>query len=116
MGKKLLMKNRQRELADEFKSSSLWKKKFDVYVKRIQQPYAWGGEPELLMCVHIVLRRDDENSIDVLFHGYGHYDILESLSGSRRERKHIQCKKLNRMFEPWPCLVQVSAYNFVVSG
>ncbi|GFQ00354.1 otu domain-containing protein at3g57810 [Phtheirospermum japonicum] len=115
--------NRQRELADELRAQVVeellkrrkeveWfmEEEFDVYVKRIQQPYAWGGEPELLMCSHVLrrpisvymkersssslikianygeeYRRDDENSIDVLFHGYGHYDILESLSGSRRE-------------------------------
>lgn len=26
---------------------------FDAYVKRIQQPYVWGGEPELLMASHV---------------------------------------------------------------
>ena len=27
---------------------------FDAYVKRIQQPFVWGGEPELLMASHIL--------------------------------------------------------------
>ena len=27
---------------------------FDAYVKRIQQPYVWGGEPELLMASHVL--------------------------------------------------------------
>lgn len=27
---------------------------FDAYVKRIEQPYVWGGEPELLMASHVV--------------------------------------------------------------
>lgn len=27
---------------------------FDAYVKRIEQPYVWGGEPELLMASHII--------------------------------------------------------------
>ena len=127
---------------------------FDAYVKNIQQPYVWGGEPELLMASHVLkwvllwyfapcvlpsdayyvilvaeshfrmpfyvfekflcissvfdrtfllLRapiwvfmidrstgglvniakygeeygKNEENPINVLFHGYGHYDILE---------------------------------------
>ncbi|PPD72236.1 hypothetical protein GOBAR_DD30863 [Gossypium barbadense] len=77
---------------------------FDAYVKEIQQPYVWGGEPELLMASHVLKTRisvymihrssgnliniakygeeyqkEKENPINVLFHGYGHYDILESL-------------------------------------
>lgn len=27
---------------------------FDAYVKRIQQPFVWGGEPELLMASHVL--------------------------------------------------------------
>lgn len=27
---------------------------FDAYVTRIQQPYVWGGEPELLMASHVL--------------------------------------------------------------
>lgn len=27
---------------------------FDAYVKSIQQPYVWGGEPELLMASHVL--------------------------------------------------------------
>ncbi|TYJ96979.1 hypothetical protein E5676_scaffold506G00240 [Cucumis melo var. makuwa] len=27
---------------------------FDAYVKRIQQPFMWSGEPELLMASHIL--------------------------------------------------------------
>uniref|UniRef100_A0A9I9E6G1 OTU domain-containing protein n=1 Tax=Cucumis melo TaxID=3656 RepID=A0A9I9E6G1_CUCME len=27
---------------------------FDAYVKQIQQPFVWGGEPELLMASHIL--------------------------------------------------------------
>ncbi|XLS96070.1 hypothetical protein HN51_038805 [Arachis hypogaea] len=73
---------------------------FDTYLKRIQQPYVWGGEPVLLMASHVlktpisVLMRDTSSlslvniakygeeyrnekdmCINVLFHGYGHYDI-----------------------------------------
>ncbi|PWA42177.1 OTU domain-containing protein [Artemisia annua] len=78
---------------------------FDAYVKRIQQTFVWGGEPELLMASHVLkttisvymFEKDSNNlskiatygeeyeqsensSIKVLFHGYGHYDILEGIS------------------------------------
>ncbi|KAK4403987.1 OVARIAN TUMOR DOMAIN-containing deubiquitinating enzyme 4 [Sesamum angolense] len=110
--------NRQRELADELRAQvveELLKRRkevewfieedFDVYVKRIQEPYVWGGEPELLMSSHVLrtpiavfmkersngslmnianygeeYRKDEDNPINVLFHGYGHYDILETLA------------------------------------
>ncbi|GMI70073.1 hypothetical protein HRI_000676600 [Hibiscus trionum] len=108
---------RQRELADELRAqvvNELLKRReetewfiegdFDSYIKEIQQPYVWGGEPELLMASHVLktpisvymvhrtsgnlinianygeeYQKDKENPINVLFHGYGHYDILESL-------------------------------------
>ncbi|GMI80538.1 hypothetical protein HRI_001723100 [Hibiscus trionum] len=108
---------RQRELADELRAQvvdELLKRReetewyiegdFDAYLKEIQQPYVWGGEPELLMASHVLktpisvymihrspgnliniakygeeYQKDKENPINVLFHGYGHYDILESL-------------------------------------
>ncbi|KAF5446257.1 hypothetical protein F2P56_031895 [Juglans regia] len=110
--------NRQRELADELRAQvvdELLKRRketewfiegdFDAYVKRIQQPYVWGGEPELLMASHVLktpisvfmlnrssgglvniakygeeYQKDEESLINVLFHGYGHYDLLESFS------------------------------------
>lgn len=110
--------NRQRELADELRAQvvdELLKRRkeaewfiegdFDAYVERIEKPYVWGGEPELLMASHVLkssisvymvdrssgslinisnygeeYRKDGESSIDVLFHGYGHYDILETIS------------------------------------
>ncbi|XP_020203979.1 OTU domain-containing protein At3g57810 [Cajanus cajan] len=116
-GEKAPDENRQRELADELRAKvvdELLKRReetewfiegdFDTYVKRIQQPYVWGGEPELLMASHVLktpisvfmrdtgsldlvniakygeeYRNQKEISIDVLFHGYGHYDILETL-------------------------------------
>ncbi|ESW15822.1 hypothetical protein PHAVU_007G105100 [Phaseolus vulgaris] len=116
-GEKAPDENCQRELADELRAKvvdELLKRReetewfiegdFDTYVKRIQQPFVWGGEPELLMASHVLktpisvfmratgsvglvniakygeeYRNDkEENSINVLFHGYGHYDILET--------------------------------------
>ncbi|XP_060183523.1 OVARIAN TUMOR DOMAIN-containing deubiquitinating enzyme 4-like [Lycium barbarum] len=110
--------NRQRELADELRAQvvdELLKRRkeaewfiegdFDAYVKRIEKPYVWGGEPELLMASHVLkssisvymvdrssgslinisnygeeYRKEGESPINVLFHGYGHYDILETIS------------------------------------
>ncbi|XP_009603537.1 OVARIAN TUMOR DOMAIN-containing deubiquitinating enzyme 3-like [Nicotiana tomentosiformis] len=110
--------NRQRELADELRAQvvdELLKRRkeaewfiegdFDAYVERIEKPYVWGGEPELLMASHVLkspisvymvdrssgslinisnygeeYRKEGENPINVLFHGYGHYDILETIS------------------------------------
>ncbi|CAH9108639.1 unnamed protein product [Cuscuta epithymum] len=107
--------NRQRDLADELRANvvnELLQRReeaecfiegdFDAYVKTIEKPYAWGGEPELRMASHVLktpisvfmvdriseklinisnygeeYAKDGENSITVLFHGYGHYDILE---------------------------------------
>lgn len=78
---------------------------FETYVKRIQQSYAWGGEPELLMASHVLktpisvfmfdrssndlvnianygegYQNDEGSPINVLFHGYGHYDLILSFS------------------------------------
>ncbi|KAI3801102.1 hypothetical protein L1987_29204 [Smallanthus sonchifolius] len=107
--------NRQKELADELRVQvvdELMRRRkeiewfiegdFDAYVKRIQKPFVWGGEPELLMASHVLkstisvymfergsnmlskiatygeeYEQDESSSIKVLFHGYGHYDILE---------------------------------------
>ncbi|CAI9273140.1 unnamed protein product [Lactuca saligna] len=111
--------NRQRELADELRAQvvdELLKRQkeiewfiegdFEAYVKTIEKPHVWGGEPELLMASHVLktkisvfmLERSTGNllkiatygkeyeeeeekkrSIKVLFHGYGHYDILEDI-------------------------------------
>nr|GEV70828.1 hypothetical protein [Tanacetum cinerariifolium] len=109
--------NRQRELADELRAQvvdELLKRRkeiewfiegdFDVYIKRIEKPYVWGGEPELLMASHILkttisvfmlernsekllniatygkeYEQDEKSSIKILFYGYGHYDILEEV-------------------------------------
>ncbi|XP_021902103.1 OTU domain-containing protein 6B-like [Carica papaya] len=110
--------NHQRQLADELRTKvvdELLKRReetewfiegdFDAYVKEIQQPYVWGGEPELLMASHVLktlisvfmkdrssgklvsianygqdYQKDNESPINVLFHGYGHYDLLETFS------------------------------------
>ncbi|PRQ56289.1 putative OTU domain-containing protein [Rosa chinensis] len=119
--------NRQRELADELRAQvvdELLKRReetewfiegdFDAYVKRIQQPYVWGGEPELLMASHVKKTpisvymvdrssggliniakygeeygKEEEKPINVLFHGYGHYDILESFSAQSLQKVNM---------------------------
>ncbi|KAK6930845.1 OTU domain, partial [Dillenia turbinata] len=75
---------------------------FDTYVRQMQQPHMWGGEPELLMCSHVLRmpitvymldkshslnviaeygqEYGKENPIHVLYHGYGHYDALRNPS------------------------------------
>lgn len=73
---------------------------FDTYVSQIRKPHVWGGEPELLMASHVlqmpitVYMYDKEAGgliaiaeygqeygteapIQVLYHGYGHYDALQ---------------------------------------
>uniref|UniRef100_A0A0A9HZ97 Ubiquitin thioesterase OTU n=1 Tax=Arundo donax TaxID=35708 RepID=A0A0A9HZ97_ARUDO len=72
---------------------------FDAYVSHIRQPHVWGGEPELFMASHVlqmpitVYMHDEdaggliaiaeygqqygkEDPIQVLYHGFGHYDAL----------------------------------------
>ncbi|XP_031275928.1 uncharacterized protein LOC116134390 [Pistacia vera] len=120
-GEEVLDENRQRELADELRAQvvdELLKRRketewfvegdFDAYIKQIQQPNVWGGEPELLMASHVLkklisvfmmdqrsgnlvnianygeeYRKDKENAINLLFHWYGHYDLLETSPDER---------------------------------
>nr|GEX49458.1 OTU domain-containing protein At3g57810-like [Tanacetum cinerariifolium] len=77
----------------------------DLYVKRIEKTYVWGGEPELLMASHILktklknlvsgnfhvgekkllniatygkeYEQYEKISIKVPFYGYGHYENIE---------------------------------------
>ncbi|XP_042020815.1 OVARIAN TUMOR DOMAIN-containing deubiquitinating enzyme 4-like isoform X1 [Salvia splendens] len=95
-------------VADEFikrRADSEWfiEGDFDSYVAKMRQPHVWGGEPELLMSsyvlqlpitVHMWDKKKNslkviaeygqeygkENPIRVLYHGYGHYDALQSPS------------------------------------
>ncbi|KAL8550621.1 hypothetical protein ACS0TY_009155 [Phlomoides rotata] len=76
---------------------------FDTYVAKMRQPHVWGGEPELLMssyvlqlpivvhmwdkkknCLQVIAEYGQEygkeNPIRVLYHGYGHYDGLQTSS------------------------------------
>ncbi|XP_031489045.1 OVARIAN TUMOR DOMAIN-containing deubiquitinating enzyme 4-like isoform X4 [Nymphaea colorata] len=81
---------------------------FDSYVSQIRNPHVWGGEPELLMASHVleipitVYMYDDDahglisiaeygkeygkEPIQVLYHGYGHYDsvLIHPKSGRAR--------------------------------
>ncbi|GLT30146.1 hypothetical protein SLA2020_049640 [Shorea laevis] len=113
-GKKSPNESFQKELADELRqkvadefikrrADTEWfvEGDFDAYVGRMRQPHIWGGEPELLMCSHVLKmpitvymyeneskygrlkiiaeygqEYGKENPIRVLYHGYGHYDVL----------------------------------------
>ncbi|XP_058195129.1 OVARIAN TUMOR DOMAIN-containing deubiquitinating enzyme 4-like isoform X2 [Rhododendron vialii] len=94
------------KVADEFikrRTDTEWfvEGDFDTYVTQMRQPHTWGGEPELLMSSHVlqvpitVYMWDNKSSflkviaeygqdygkgnpIRVLYHGYGHYDALQS--------------------------------------
>ncbi|XP_039066005.1 OVARIAN TUMOR DOMAIN-containing deubiquitinating enzyme 4-like [Hibiscus syriacus] len=103
----------QKDLADELRANVVdefikrradtewFLEDFDNYVVQMRQPHIWGGEPELLMCSHVLqtpitVYMNDKNSgtlkilseygqeyskenpIRVLYHGYGHYDVLMS--------------------------------------
>ncbi|XP_071928605.1 OVARIAN TUMOR DOMAIN-containing deubiquitinating enzyme 4-like isoform X3 [Coffea arabica] len=86
---------------------------FDTYVMQMRLPHSWGGEPELLMsshvlqvpiAVHMLDKKTNslkviaeygqeygkENPVRVLYHGYGHYDILKNQFGN------LQLKRKNR--------------------
>ncbi|KAL5221793.1 hypothetical protein ABZP36_026506 [Zizania latifolia] len=92
-------------VADEFvkrREESEWfvEGDFDMYVSQIRHPHVWGGEPELFMASHVlqmpitVYMHDEdaggliaiaeygqqygkEDPIQVLYHGFGHYDALQ---------------------------------------
>ncbi|CAO2829701.1 unnamed protein product [Amaranthus hypochondriacus] len=74
---------------------------FDRYICQMRQKHVWGGEPELLMASHVLKmpitvymlekKSNDlktiaeygqeygrQNTVCVLYHGYGHYDALKS--------------------------------------
>ncbi|CAA2970055.1 Hypothetical predicted protein [Olea europaea subsp. europaea] len=105
------------KVADEFikrRADSEWfvEGDFDAYVTQMRRPHVWGGEPELLMsshvlqvpitvhmldkrsnCLKIIAEYGQEygkgNPIRVLYHGYGHYDALQSpLVVQSQNRKH----------------------------
>ncbi|XP_066394550.1 OVARIAN TUMOR DOMAIN-containing deubiquitinating enzyme 4-like isoform X1 [Miscanthus floridulus] len=93
------------KVADEFikrRAETEWfvEGDFDTYVSQIRKPHVWGGEPELFMASHVlqmpitVYMHDNEAGgliaiaeygqeygteapIQVLYHGYGHYDALQ---------------------------------------
>ncbi|KAI3817475.1 hypothetical protein L1987_11266 [Smallanthus sonchifolius] len=74
---------------------------FETYVSHMQRSHVWGGEPELLMSSHVLKvpitvhmpdKRTNsikviaeygqqygiESPVNVLYHDYGHYDLLKS--------------------------------------
>ncbi|XP_019052555.1 PREDICTED: OTU domain-containing protein At3g57810-like isoform X2 [Nelumbo nucifera] len=108
-GKPSPSENHQKELADELRAKVVdefikrradteWflEDDFDTYVAQMRQPHIWGGEPELLMSSHVLQNSGNlkiiaeygqeygkENPIRVLYHGYGHYDVLQGSSGEQ---------------------------------
>ncbi|XP_006660765.1 OVARIAN TUMOR DOMAIN-containing deubiquitinating enzyme 4 [Oryza brachyantha] len=92
-------------VADEFikkRAETEWfvEGDFDAYVSQIRKPHVWGGEPELLMASHVLRmpitvymydkeaggliaiaeygqEYGKEDPIQVLFHGFGHYDAVQ---------------------------------------
>ncbi|CAI9100096.1 OLC1v1037026C1 [Oldenlandia corymbosa var. corymbosa] len=73
---------------------------FEIYVSKMKKPHVWGGEPEILMACHVLqmpitvyMHNQDsgglisiaeygqeygkDNPINVLYHGYGHYEALQ---------------------------------------
>ncbi|KAG4159012.1 hypothetical protein ERO13_D02G151300v2 [Gossypium hirsutum] len=103
---KVLADELRSKVADEFikrRADTEWfvEGDFDNYVVQMRKPHIWGGEPELLMCSHVLKTAitvymkekksaslkvvseygqeyGKENPIRVLYHGYGHYDVLRS--------------------------------------
>lgn len=93
------------KVADEFikrRAETEWfvEGDFDTYVSQIRKPHVWGGEPELLMASHVLQmpitvymhdkaaggliaiaeygqEHGTEAPVQVLYHGYGHYDALQ---------------------------------------
>lgn len=78
---------------------------FDTYISNIRKPHVWGGEPELFMASHVLKmpitvymydkdcgglisiaeygeEYGKDNPIQVLYHGFGHYDALQ-IPGSK---------------------------------
>ncbi|ONM35516.1 OTU domain-containing protein [Zea mays] len=103
----------QKELADELRAKvadefvkrrgdTEWflEGSFESYVRQMRKPHAWGGEPELFMCSHVLRmpitvymytgssdgpriiaeygqEYGKDDPVRVLYDGYGHYDALQ---------------------------------------
>ncbi|KAG0562439.1 hypothetical protein KC19_9G146300 [Ceratodon purpureus] len=110
----------QRQMADDLRNKALdelvrrretseWfiEGDFDAYVRRMRNPYTWGGEPELLMLSNVLQmpitvymkhkggiiaiaeygqEYGNENPIRVLYHGSGHYEAVQ-LPGDKRKSR-----------------------------
>lgn len=84
---------------------------FDTYVSNMRKSREWGGEPELLMASHVLQmpitvymydrnsgglisiaeygqEYGKDNPIEVLYHGFGHYDALQ-IPGQRGARSRL---------------------------
>ncbi|XP_062228762.1 OVARIAN TUMOR DOMAIN-containing deubiquitinating enzyme 4-like isoform X2 [Phragmites australis] len=106
------------QVADEFvkrRGDTEWflEGDFESYVSQMRNPYVWGGEPELLMCSHVLRmpitvyihtnssdsprivaeygqEYGKDNPICVLYDGYGHYNALQSsLVRTQSRLRHV---------------------------
>jgi OTU domain-containing protein 6 len=90
---------------------------FESYVRQIRKPHVWGGEPELLMCSHVLrmpitvymyTKGSDspriiaeygqeygkDNPICVLYDGYGHYDALQPSLERNTDNRRLRYLRL----------------------
>ncbi|XP_017971591.1 PREDICTED: OTU domain-containing protein At3g57810 isoform X2 [Theobroma cacao] len=136
-GKQSPSESHQKELADELRAKvadefikrradTEWfvEGDFDNYVVQMRQPHIWGGEPELLMCSHVLqmpitvhMREKSsgilkiiseygqeygkENPVGLLYHGYGHYDVLRGPVSSASSKLFASPLVENC----WPCSI-----------
>ncbi|GFP97255.1 otu domain-containing protein at3g57810 [Phtheirospermum japonicum] len=76
-GKPAPNENLQRELADEFIEGD-----FETYVSKMRRPHVWGvymhdeDSGGLISIAEYGQEYSKDNPIQVLYHGYGHYDAL----------------------------------------
>ncbi|XP_062228753.1 OVARIAN TUMOR DOMAIN-containing deubiquitinating enzyme 4-like isoform X1 [Phragmites australis] len=106
------------QVADEFvkrRGDTEWflEGDFESYVSQMRNPYVWGGEPELLMCSHVLRmpitvyihtnssdsprivaeygqEYGKDNPICVLYDGYGHYNALQSSLETRVDNRRMR--------------------------
>ncbi|XP_054787702.1 OVARIAN TUMOR DOMAIN-containing deubiquitinating enzyme 4-like [Prosopis cineraria] len=107
---KQLADDLRNKVVDEFikrRADTAWflEGDFDTYTGQMRKSHVWAGEPELLMSSHVlqmpirVVMQDKKSGglkviaeygqeygkdcpIQVMYHGYGHYDVLKTQPAS----------------------------------